>query len=364
MPPAAAMKSWRRATKRRLTSVPVPARRSWSSAAEPGQQPAAGCERGAHRPGADDGCERRGAEQPRVRSRLRREGRCHPKRWDPGGAAAPANQTAARSASAPAARAQRGPSANDVSANTPPTLSPQSAPASDPAPPIRLAAANAVRTAPSAGDDSCSRSPGGGTGPTCRLPTARCKTSFRPHSVPSRRSSGAPISATRGLLPTMVGPFGSRAAHSAELKSADGQCVIQRMTKSCSRSRERRSEPGSRKRQAQGARECCTPSASKPQRIVGRWQCGSLPAPVSASNAAAQQRRLSGPRTLRRASMVFRRSAPRPTIRHSAVSRDGPRKNTRALINARAPPNENHVDLYRYPIHRGRSTAPQGVRHI
>src|SRR5258706_5351934 len=31
------------------------------------------------------------------------------------------------------------------------TLTPQSAPASDPAPPIRLAAANAVKTAPSAG---------------------------------------------------------------------------------------------------------------------------------------------------------------------------------------------------------------------
>ena len=70
----------------------------------------------------------------------------------PAGAAAPAKpDPAARSASAPTALAQRNPSAANASASAPLTLSPQSAPASDPAPPTRLAATNAVQTAPSAG---------------------------------------------------------------------------------------------------------------------------------------------------------------------------------------------------------------------
>ena len=65
----------------------------------------------------------------------------------PAGAAAPAKlDPAARSASAQTAPAQRNPSAANASANAPP----QSAPASDPAPPTRLAATNAVQTAPSA----------------------------------------------------------------------------------------------------------------------------------------------------------------------------------------------------------------------
>ena len=72
----------------------------------------------------------------------------------PAAAAAPAKpDPAARSASAPTAPAQRNPSAANASANAPLTLSTQSAPASDPAPPIRLAATNAVRTAPLAGGD-------------------------------------------------------------------------------------------------------------------------------------------------------------------------------------------------------------------
>jgi len=66
----------------------------------------------------------------------------------PTGAAAPAKpDPTAPSASAPTALAQRNPSAASASANAPVTLSPQGAPASDPAPPIRLAATNAVRTA-------------------------------------------------------------------------------------------------------------------------------------------------------------------------------------------------------------------------
>ena len=68
----------------------------------------------------------------------------------PAGAAAPAkpDYPAARSASAPTALAQRNPSAANASANAPLMLAPQSAPASDPAPPIRLATTNAVRTTP------------------------------------------------------------------------------------------------------------------------------------------------------------------------------------------------------------------------
>ena len=119
----------------------------------------------------------------------------------PAGAAAPAKpDPAARSASAPAALAQRNPSAANASANAPPTLSPQSAPASDPAPRSVSPPPMPSGRLPRPAAIIWFRSPRRRTRPTCRPPTARCKTSFRPRWGPVRRSSSAPISATRGSI--------------------------------------------------------------------------------------------------------------------------------------------------------------------
>jgi hypothetical protein len=96
---------------------------------------------------------------------------------------------------------------------------------------------------------------------------------------------------------------------------------------------------------------------------AGNGTAASIPAPTPASSAAAQP--LSRPaNTSSEHGWYFHRGAARPTIRHGGISRDGPRKSTRALIEAREPAHENRLDLYRHPIHRGRSTAPQSVRHI
>ena len=155
----------------------------------------------------------------------------------PAGAAAPAKpDPAARSASAPTAPAQRNPSANNVSANAPPTLSPQSAPASDPAPPIRLAATNAVRTAPSAGGDYLVQV-------SSQKNEADVQASYRAlqNKFPAALGSRPPVIRRADLgdkgvyYRTMVGPFGSTeeaAQFCGNLKSAGGQCVIQRMAKS------------------------------------------------------------------------------------------------------------------------------------
>ena len=155
----------------------------------------------------------------------------------PAGAAAPAKpDPAARSASAPTALAQRNPSAANVSANAPPTLSPQSAPASDPAPPIRLAATNAVRTARSAGGDYLVQV-------SSQKNEADVQASYRAlqNKFPAALGSRPPVIKRADLgdkgvyYRTMVGPFGSTeeaAQFCGNLKSAGGQCVIQRMAKS------------------------------------------------------------------------------------------------------------------------------------
>ena len=155
----------------------------------------------------------------------------------PAGAAAPAKpDPAARSASAPTALAQRNPSAANASANAPPTLSPQSAPASDPAPPIRLAATNAVRTAPSAGGDYLVQV-------SSQKNEADVQASYRAlqNKFPAALGSRPPVIKRADLgdkgvyYRTMVGPFGSTeeaAQFCGNLKSAGGQCVIQKMAKS------------------------------------------------------------------------------------------------------------------------------------
>ena len=155
----------------------------------------------------------------------------------PAGAAAPAKpDPAARSASAPTALAQRNPSAANASANAPLTLSPQSAPASDPAPPIRLAATNAVRTAPSAGGDYLVQV-------SSQKNEADVQASYRAlqNKFPAALGSRPPVIKRADLgdkgvyYRTMVGPFGSTeeaAQFCGNLKSAGGQCVIQKMAKS------------------------------------------------------------------------------------------------------------------------------------
>ena len=131
----------------------------------------------------------------------------------PTGAAAPAKpDPAARSASAPTAPAQRNPSAANASANAPLTLSPQSAPASDPAPPIRLAATNAVQTAPSAG--------GGYLVQVSSQKNEADVASYRAlqNKFPAALGSRPPVIKRADLgdkgvyYRTMVGPFGSARA--------------------------------------------------------------------------------------------------------------------------------------------------------
>jgi len=155
----------------------------------------------------------------------------------PTGAAAPAKpDPAARSASVPTALGQRNPSAAIASANAPLTPSPQSAPASDPAPPIRLAATNAVRTAPSAGGDYLVQV-------SSQKNEADVQASYRAlqNKFPAALGSRPPVIKRADLgakgvyYRTMVGPFGSTeeaAQFCGNLKSAGGQCVIQKMAKS------------------------------------------------------------------------------------------------------------------------------------
>jgi hypothetical protein len=147
----------------------------------------------------------------------------------PAGAAAPAKPDAAtRSASAPTTPAQRNPSAANAGANAQLTPSPQSAPASDPAT-TRLAATNAVQTAR------------GGylVQVSSQKDEADAKASYRAlqNKFPAALGSRLPIIKRADLgdkgvyYRTMVGPFVSTeeaAQFCGNLKSAGGQCVVQR----------------------------------------------------------------------------------------------------------------------------------------
>jgi hypothetical protein len=148
----------------------------------------------------------------------------------PAGAAAPAKpDPAARSASTPIAQAQRNPNA---SANAPLTLSSQSAPASDPAPPIRLAATNTVQAASSAGGGYLVQV-------SSQKNEADVQASYRAlqSKFPAALGSRPPVIKRADLgdkgvyYRTMVGPFGSSeeaAQFCGKLKSAGGQCVVQK----------------------------------------------------------------------------------------------------------------------------------------
>jgi hypothetical protein len=150
----------------------------------------------------------------------------------PVGAVAPAKpDPAVRSASAPTAPVQRNPAAANAGVNAPLTLSPQSAPASYPAPPTRLAATNAVQTAPSAGGGYLVQV-------SSQKKEADAQASYRAlqNKFPAALGSRPPVIKRADLgdkgvyYRTMVGPFGSKgeAAQLCEnLKTAGGQCVIQ-----------------------------------------------------------------------------------------------------------------------------------------
>jgi hypothetical protein len=152
----------------------------------------------------------------------------------PTGATAPAKpDPTAPSASAPIALAQRNSSAASASANAPVT---PSAPASDPAPPIRVAATNAVRTARSAGRDYLVQV-------SSQKNEADVQASYRAlqNKFPATLGSRPPVIkrvdlGAKGIYyRTMVGPFGSTeeaVRFCGNLKSAGGECVIQRMAKS------------------------------------------------------------------------------------------------------------------------------------
>ncbi len=139
----------------------------------------------------------------------------------------------APSASAPTALAQRNQSAASASAAVPVT---PSAPASDPAPPIRLAASNAARTPPAAGRDYLVQV-------SSQKNEADVHASYRAlqNKFPAALGSRPPVIKRADLgakgiyYRTMVGPFGSTedaARFCGNLKSAGGQCVIQKMAKS------------------------------------------------------------------------------------------------------------------------------------
>ena len=152
----------------------------------------------------------------------------------PTGAAAPAKpHPTARSTSAPTALAKRNPSAANASANAAVTLSPQNAPASDPTLPIRLAATNADRTARSAGGAYLVQV-------SSQKNEADVQASYRAlqNKFPAALGSRPPVIKRADLgakgiyYRTMVGPFGSTeeaAQFCGNLKSAGGQCVIQKM---------------------------------------------------------------------------------------------------------------------------------------
>ena len=155
----------------------------------------------------------------------------------PAGAAAPAKPApAARTAApAPAAAApapQRNPSSANASANAPLSLSPQGAPASDPAPPTRLAANNPVQTAPSAGGGYLVQI-------SSQKNEADAQASYRalqskfPGVLGSRPAviKRADLGDKGVYYRAMVGPFGSTeeaAQFCGNLKTAGGQCVVQR----------------------------------------------------------------------------------------------------------------------------------------
>jgi hypothetical protein len=148
-------------------------------------------------------------------------------------AATPAKpDPAVGSASAPTGPTHRNPLAANPGANAPLTLSPQSAPASEPAMPTRLAATNAVQSVSSAGGGYLVQI-------SSDKNEADAQASYRAmqNKFPAVLRSRPPVIKRADLgkkgvyYRTMIGPFGSTEAAAqfcGNLKSAGGQCHIQR----------------------------------------------------------------------------------------------------------------------------------------
>jgi cell division septation protein DedD len=122
--------------------------------------------------------------------------------------------------------------AANAGANAPLTLSPQSAPASDPATPTRLAATNSVQTASSAGGGYLVQI-------SSEKNEADAQASYRAlqNKFPTVLGSRPPVIKRADLgdkgvyYRAMVGPFGTTEEASqfcGNLKTAGGQCVVQR----------------------------------------------------------------------------------------------------------------------------------------
>jgi len=151
---------------------------------------------------------------------------------------APTTRSVAAPATVPAAAApqpapgSRNPASANASANTPMSLAPQAAPASDPAP-TRVAATNPTQTAPAAS------SGGYLVQVSSQKNEADAQASFRAlqGKFPNVLGSKSPVIKRADLgekgvyYRAMVGPFGSPDEASqfcGSLKSAGGQCVVQR----------------------------------------------------------------------------------------------------------------------------------------
>lgn len=149
----------------------------------------------------------------------------------PAGVAAPAAKPAPAARAAAPAAAPRNPSSANASANGPLLLSPQGGAAPDPAP-TRTAANNPVQTAPSGGGNYLVQV-------SSQKNEADAQASYRAlqSKFPTVLGSRSPVIKRADLgdkgvfYRAMVGPFGStgEAAQFCEnLKTAGGQCVVQR----------------------------------------------------------------------------------------------------------------------------------------
>jgi hypothetical protein len=152
----------------------------------------------------------------------------------PAGVAAPAAKPApaARTAAPAPAPGARNPSSANASANGPLSLSPQGGAAPEPAAPTRMATTNPVQTAPAAGGNYLVQV-------SSQKNESDAHASYRAlqNKFPTVLGSRSPVIKRADLgdkgvfYRAMVGPFGStgEAAQFCEnLKTAGGQCVVQR----------------------------------------------------------------------------------------------------------------------------------------
>lgn len=154
--------------------------------------------------------------------------------------AAPAATTAAKPSPRAAASSARAPSnPNTASAATPLSLAPQAEASAAPEPPVRMAATNPTQIVPSTPSTSSSGASGFLVQISSQRSEADAQSSFKAlqGKFPSVLGSRSPVIKRADLgdkgvyYRAMVGPFGSPEEASqfcGSLKSAGGQCVVQR----------------------------------------------------------------------------------------------------------------------------------------